>query len=325
MKTLLKLLFIFLFFACNTKPKWDVIEAKETCTARHECGFVAHKKALYLIGGRGDKPVEKFNVDTETWSPLKHLPIEMNHITPISFGDAIYIVSGFTGEYPVEQPLQHIYKFNTENDTWGTILEIPVDRRRGAAGVTVFNDKIYIVNGIKLGHTSGTTALFDVYDPINNTWKILSNSPTKRDHSTSVVLDDKLIALGGRRSEYHEPDNFQAFFKTTSDVVDYYDFETEKWNTFKAKLPNPAAGSGAVVLNNELYYFGGETGNIATNKTMYSFNINTKTWSQKPSLNTGRHGTNATVLNNKIYIAAGSGKQGGNPELTSIEVYKSEL
>ena len=322
MKTLLKLLFIFLFFACNTKPKWDVIEAKETCTARHECGFVAHKKALYLIGGRGDKPVEKFNVDTETWSPLKHLPIEMNHITPISFGDAIYIVSGFTGEYPVEQPLQHIYKFNTENDTWGTILEIPVDRRRGAAGVTVFNDKIYIVNGIKLGHTSGTTALFDVYDPINNTWKILSNSPTKRDHSTSVVLDDKLIALGGRRSEYHEPDNFQAFFKTTSDVVDYYDFETEKWNTFKAKLPNPAAGSGAVVLNNELYYFGGETGNIATNKTMYSFNINTKTWSQKPSLNTGRHGTNATVLNNKIYIAAGSGKQGGNPELTSIEVYK---
>ena len=322
MKYLLKLLFIFLLISCNTQSKWSVIDVKKSCTARHECGFVAHNNALYLIGGRGDKPVEKFNVDTETWSPLNHLPLEMNHITPISFGDAIYIVSGFTGEYPLEKPLEYIYKFNTEKDTWETIFEIPLDRRRGAAGVTIYNHKIYIVNGIKNGHTSGTTSFFDVYDPVNNTWKILPNSPTKRDHSASAILDNKLIALGGRRSEYHEPDNFQAFFKTAMDNVDYFDFETEKWNTFEAKLPNPAAGSGAVVLNDELYYFGGETGNIATNKTMYSFNINTKTWSQKSSLNTGRHGTNATILNNKIYIAAGSGNQGGSPELTSIEVYK---
>jgi N-acetylneuraminic acid mutarotase len=316
------LLLIISLYSCNSNPKWEIINTSGTCTARHECGFVAHKNALYLIGGRGDKPVEKFNVDSETWSPLNHLPLEMNHITPVSFGDAIYIVSGFTGEYPIEQPLQYIYKFNTENDIWETILEIPEDRRRGAAGVTIYNDKIYIVNGIKNGHTSGTTSLFDVYDPINNTWQTLPNSPRKRDHCTSVVLDDKLISLGGRSSDYHEPNNFQAFFKTTSDAVDYFDFKTEKWNSFKAKLPNPAAGGGAVILKGELYYFGGETGNIETNKTMYSFNINTKTWSQKPSLNTGRHGTNATVLNNKIYIAAGSGKQGGNPELTSIEVYK---
>ena len=55
---------------------------------------------------------------------------------------------------------------------------------------------------------------------------------------------------------------------------------------------------------------------------MFSFNLNDKTWKEKPSLNIGRHGTNAAVLNDKIYIASGSGNQGGGPELTSIEIYK---
>ncbi len=58
-----------------------------------------------------------------------------------------------------EKPLTHVYKFNTEKDTWQTVIEIPVDRRSGGAGVTVFNNKIYITNGIVNGHTSGTVVL----------------------------------------------------------------------------------------------------------------------------------------------------------------------
>lgn len=33
---------------------------------------------------------------------------------------------------------------------------IPEGRRRGGAGVVLFNDKIYIAYGIEYGHTSGT-------------------------------------------------------------------------------------------------------------------------------------------------------------------------
>ncbi|WP_299664913.1 kelch repeat-containing protein [uncultured Polaribacter sp.] len=313
---------LFFIFSCKKSPVWQVINTENNCTARHECGFVAHKNDLYLIGGRGDKPVEGYTIKNRTWTILKSPPLEMNHITPVSLNNSIYIVSGFTGNYPDENPLQYVYKFNSQSNTWQTVFEIPEERRRGGAGVTVFKDKIYIVNGIKNGHTDGTNFMFDVYDPINNTWEVLPNSPTKRDHSNAVILDDTLIALGGRNTSYHEENNFQAFFETIINSVDYYDFNTEKWNTFKEVLPNPAAGSAAVVLNNELYYFGGETGEKETNKTMFSFNLKDKIWTQKPSLVNGRHGTNGTVLENKIYIASGSGNQGGGPELTSIEVYK---
>lgn len=54
---------------------------------------------------------------------------------------------------------------------------------------------------------------------------------------------------------------------------------------------------------------------------MFSFNLKNKTWIPKPSLKKGRHGTNAVVLKDNIYIASGSANQGGGPELTSIEVY----
>lgn len=322
-KNRFKYLFIIvLIFGCKSNPKWEVINTKGICTARHECGFVAHKDTLYLIGGRGDKPVDKYTIANNTWSSLKQPPIEMNHITPVSINGSIYIVSGLTGNYPLETPLAFVYKFNTEKKTWETVFKIPVERRRGGAGVSVFKNKIYVTNGITNGHTSGTNSMFDVYDPIKNTWQILPNSPTKRDHSNAVVLENYLIALGGRNTSYHEENNFEAFFKTIINSVDYYDFNTKKWSTFHAVLPNPGAGSGAVILKNELYFFGGETGEKEANKTMFSFNLDDKTWKQKPSLNIGRHGTNATVLDNKIYIASGSGNQGGGPELTSIEVYK---
>jgi N-acetylneuraminic acid mutarotase len=318
-----KYIFVLIFiFSCKKTPKWQVIKTENNCIARHECGFVAHKNDLYLIGGRGEKPVEEYTVENKTWTVLKSPPLEMNHITPVSLGKSIYIVSGFTDSYPKEKPLKYVYKFNPHSNAWQTVFVIPKERRRGGAGVTVFNGKIYIANGITDGHTSGTNSMFDVYDPVENTWEILPDSPTKRDHSNAVILDNYLIALGGRNTSYHEKDNFQAFFKTIVNSVDYYDFDTKKWNTFKEKLPNSAAGSGAVVLENELYFLGGETAQKEANKLMFSFNLKDKVWLQKPSLNIGRHGTNATVLDHKIYIASGSGNQGGGPELTSIEIYK---
>jgi len=321
MKHFCYIICMFFLFSCSNNPKWETIEAKGSCTARHECGFVEHKDALYLIGGRGYKAVDKFTVETNTWTTLNQPPIEMNHITPVSVQGSIYIVSGLTGNYPKETPLTHVYKFDPESDTWETVFEIPEDRRRGGAGVTVFNNKIYIVNGIFDGHTSGTSALFDVYNPNTNQWKVLPDAPTKRDHSSAAMLNNLLIALGGRNTSYHEPNNFQAFFKTVINTIDYFNFETQKWYTFETKLPNPAGGGCVVVLDEELYFFGGETEQKEASKTMFSFNLKTKTWTQKPSLNTGRHGTNAVQLKNNIYIASGSGNQGGGPELTSIEIY----
>ncbi|MBJ7880687.1 Kelch repeat-containing protein [Gelidibacter salicanalis] len=321
-KTYTFLILSLYFNFINAQQNWTTISTETACTARHECGFVSHQDQLYLIGGRGIKPIDVFNVVTQNWIALENTPFEVHHITPLSVIGSIYIVGGFTGNYPNETPLTHVFKVNPEANSWEAVLEIPSQRRRGAAGVTVYKDKIYIANGITEGHTKGTTFMFDVYDPKQNTWTILPDAPTIRDHSSAAVVDNKLVVLGGRNTSYHEADNFEAFFGKVNPTVDYFEFSTEKWSTYEAELPAPSAGGGCVVLNDKIVFIGGETENKAANTQAYVFDSVSETWSQMPSLQVGRHGTNAVVHNNQIYMAAGCGNQGGSPELNSIEVFK---
>lgn len=321
MKTLISIFAMLVGFSSTTFSQWTTLSPSGSCTARHECGFVAHGDDLYLVGGRGIKPVEKYSIKENSWTAMIPTPLEMNHITPVSFDGKIYVVGGLVGKYPKEQPLTHVYIFDPKSNSWTKDIEIPENRRRGGAGVTIYNDKIYIVNGITLGHTSGTCAMFDVYDPKDKTWKSLPDAPSIRDHSSAVIVKGKLIALGGRNTSYHKPDNFAAFFATTTSQVDYFDFKTEKWNTYKSELPAPGAGGGAVTLKGKVYFVGGETGEKPANNHMYAFDPKKDIWTKKSFLNRGRHGTNAVLSKGKIYMAAGSGNRGGGPELNSIEVY----
>ncbi|WP_440875690.1 Kelch repeat-containing protein [Thalassotalea sp. PLHSN55] len=320
MKTILGCITLILSLAANAQ--WQMIETQNAATPRHENGFVAHNKTLYLIGGRGDKPVEQFDIAQRSWLKKANTPLEMHHITPVSFGESIFVVTGLTGKYPVESPLAYVYQYQPKTDTWSMPFEIPLERRRGGAGVVVHNDKIYIVGGITNGHTSGTSKLFDVYDPKNNTWHVLTDAPNIRDHANAVILSGKLLALGGRNTSYHEPDNFTAFMDKVSNKVDVYNFDKKAWHTLDVNLPVPTGGGGAAVLNNTLYYTGGETGALPANHKTVSFSFNNMRWQDEAPLNRGRHGSNLVVVDNKLYIAAGSGQRGGKPELSSIEVFQ---
>ena len=311
----------FLIVSITLQAQWKTLEPLEDCTKRHECGFVAHDNALYLVGGRGIKPVEKYDIKQNSWKAMAPTPLEIHHLTPVSVNGKIYVVGGLSGKYPEEQPLSHVYAFDANTNSWDKVFEIPEERRRGGAGVVVYKSKIYIVNGITFGHTSGTNAMFDVFDPVNRTWTILADAPNIRDHSSAVIFGDKLIALGGRNTSYHEPDNFTAFFSTVKNEVDYYDFKTKKWATYTSLLPAPSAGGGAVELNDKIYYVGGETGEKLANNQMYAFDPKNDIWEKKAFLNQGRHGTNAVINDGLIYIAAGCANRGGSPEINSIEVY----
>lgn len=306
----------------NLQAGWLTLEAKGEPTARHENGMVAHQGKVFVVGGRGVKAVDVYDPATNQWQKNKTTPFEMHHITPVSIDDKILVVTGLTGGYPKEQPLTHVWAYAPKLDKWEKGFEIPQSRRRGGAGVTVHQGKVYIVGGIKLGHTSGTTHMVDVYDPKNNSWTSLTDAPHIRDHSNTLVLDGKLIAFGGRNSSYHEPKDFGAFFKQVNDKVDVYDFETQEWRTLRVRLPIPTAGAGAIVYNNRLYYVGGEHAPKLANNRMLSFNLTDQVFKEEKSLNRGRHGTNAVLIDNKMYIAMGSGNKGGSPELNSIEVFE---
>jgi len=303
--------------------RWTIIDAKGEAKGRHENTFVEYKDKFYLMGGRGINPVNIFDPVTNTWETKGKSPMEIHHFQAVVYGDAIYLIGAMTGKYPKETPLENIWIYYPETDTWEKGDEIPLERRRGGAGVVLYNHKIYMVCGIEYGHTSGTNNYFDSYDLKTGEWKVLTKAPHVRDHFPAVVVDDKLYCVGGRNTSVHYPDNFGAFFAATIPYVDVYDFKEEKWSTLKEELPFPTAAGGVVEINNKLVYMGGEgRRSHAYFETQY-LDLESGKWEQLAHLVRGRHGSAAILHDNKIYLAAGSQNQGGG-NMNTVEIFSAD-
>ncbi len=300
---------------------WDSLSTLNSCTNRHENTLAAVRNQLVLVGGRGIKPTEVFDISTKTWTKFADTPLEMNHCQAVTFKNEVYILGAFMGKYPHEVPIPNVYIFNVKKGEWRKGAEIPKDRLRGSAGCVVYKDKIYLVCGIQDGHWDGHVAWFDEYDPITNTWKKLIDAPHSRDHISVAVIKNKLYIAGGRRSTAR----INQVLNLTEAAVDVYDFGTNTWQTLpdSLNLPSLRAGNSAVAFGHKLLIIGGESpSQVPSHADCEALDTQKMKWQPLPKLHQGRHGTGAVNVSGKIYTVAGSGNRGGGPELNSIEVLK---
>jgi N-acetylneuraminic acid mutarotase len=316
----LSLTLLLLTIVCTgVAQQWETLTPSNECTNRHENALATVKGKLILLGGRGVKPTESYDPKSKSWTKLVETPIEMHHFQAVTYNNEVWVLGAFTGGYPHETPIPNIYIFNPEKNQWRVGPEIPSDRRRGAAGVFVHRDKIYIVCGIQDGHWDGHVGWMDEYDPKAGQWKKLPDAPHVRDHVQAVVIGDKAYVAGGRRSTAR----IGQVLNLTEPAVDVYDFKTGEWTTLpeSANLPTLRAGNASVVFNGNLLVIGGESGEqVPAHSEVEALDPKTMRWQTLPALKQGRHGTGAVNVNGRIYIVAGSGNRGGGPELSSIEV-----
>lgn len=323
----LGILFLILVTACSKKiaPRtttnrfWSMLTAADGSQpiARHEAAFVNVNKKMYLLGGRGIRPVSIFDVQTQKWTKGAKPPIELHHFQPIVYRGKVYILGALTGSYPGETPVPNIYIYDTRTDIWSIGDTIPQPRLRGSTGNVIQGDIVYMSCGIIDGHRSGHQKSLDSYNIRTREWKILADAPRARDHFQAALAKGKIYVLGGRQSM--APDKT---FSQTIDQVDVYDIKSDRWETLKNPLPNQRAGSMSTVYRNEILVIGGESvrQDMAHNE-VDALDITTNTWRVFPPLVRGRHGSGIVVYQDALYIASGSGKRGGSPELTSIEKY----
>lgn len=302
---------------------WETVQSSNTCTVRHENAFTKVGDKLYLIGGRGTRPVDEYAPKTNTWRQLAAPPVEMNHFQAVEYKNEAYVMGAFMGSYPHEKPLTSIYIFNPAKNEWRVGPAIPTDRLRGAAGSVVFKGKLYLVCGIQDGHYDGHVGWLDEYNPETNTWQKLPDAPHVRDHVSVAVIGDKLYVAGGRRSTAR----INQVLNLTEAAVDVFDFKTNAWTTLpeSLNLPTQRAGNATVAFGFKLLIMGGESSaQVEAHADVEAFDTKKMKWEKWPKLNKGRHGTGATIYKKKVYVAAGSGNRGGGPELTSMEVLKEK-
>lgn len=290
--------------------------------ARHECAAAVANNQLFLLGGRGSRPVNRLNFKTNTWDSIAATPMVINHFQAAVYKDEIFIAGAFTGNYPHEKPIADMYAFNAKTYAWRIETTIPENRIRGGAGCIVYKDKLYIIAGIRDGHYDGNVAWMDVYDFKTKQWTQLPNAPHARDHFQVVIVNNKLYAVGGRRSSAITNQVFQL----TVPEVDVFDFEKKLWSTLDMSnnIPTQRAGCTSVAIGkNKFMVLAGESGTQAkAHAEAEIFDVNKNKWLKGITMKQGRHGTQAVMYKGKVYICAGSANKGGGPELNDTEIFK---
>ena len=154
--------------------------------------------------------------------------------------------------------LPNMYIYDPVQDNWTVGPEIPADRQRGACGVVVQEEKMYLVGGITDGHRSGHVAWLDEFDLKTEKWTKLPDAPRPRDHFQTAIIGDNLYVAGGRNTK--APDS--SFLSTISDF-DIYDFSTKSWSTSVQSIPTERAGGATVIVGKHLIIIGGESASSA--------------------------------------------------------------
>ena len=287
---------------------WETLEPHGECNTHEECGVATVNEEIFVIGGRNNPPVNKYNPQDNSWSTLAKAPFQIHHFQAIVLGEKIALLGGFTGDFPREKPVEHIWYYIPETNTWEKGPEIPKGRRRGAAGVTVYGDHVYLVCGIVDGHYDGHVTWLDRWNWKTGEWEILADAPHARDHFQTGIVDGLLIAAGGRRSSAKTG---QVFDLTVSEV-DVYDIASNTWTTLEAPFPTPRAGTMALAHEDTFIIAGGESMlKRKAHKELSIFEPSTGTWREFKGLDQGRHGGGMSLLGDTVYISGGNGGRGG--------------
>ena len=298
---------------------WISLQESEDYTARHECSFVQAGNKFYMFGGReNSETLDVYDYGSNKWSRGAKAPEEYNHFQATAYEGLIWVIGAFRdNDFPTEEPMDHVGVYDPANNVWMQGPSIP--RPRGGGGLVVHNDKFYLVAGNTNGHSGPIVRWFDEYNPYTGTWKQLPDAPHERDHFHAVTLGNKLYAVGGRRTKTSN------VFGDTVGAVDIYDFQSNKWLTsnLPSDLPSPRAGAGTVAFDGKIIVMGGESGEQGSAYSRVdALDVGTGNWQTLQSMNHGRHGTQAIVSGQGIFIAGGSPSKGGGRQ-KNMEVYNA--
>lgn len=291
---------------------WRELAHDSTPTARHENAFAELDGRLYLLGGRGERPLEIYDPATGAWTQGAPPPLEVHHLQAVGHDGRLWVIGALTGKFPAEPPVPAVLTYDPAADAWSKGPEIPESRRRGGGGLVVHDGAFYMVGGLTRGHNGGFVPWLDRFDPATGAWTALPDAPHPRDHFHAAVLDGRLYAAGGRNSSHETGESVTL----TVAPADVYDIDAGSWSTLGAPIPTPRSGTATVAFADRIVVLGGESGvQERAHDEVEAWNPASGRWETLPPLPVGRHGAQAAIVDGRLHIAAGSGNRGGGPEL----------
>ena len=196
--------------ATNT---WTVLSPMPT--PRAAAVITSVDNALYVIGGRdlGDGPctgsplsvVERYDIDTDTWSTAAPLPIPLSDSAVATRGGKIYVIGGcttgptFTNTVFIYDPVKNVW-------TSGSPMPTP----RATLTAATIGNGIYAVAGWNGGPP---LTVNEVYDVAHDTWSTASPILVARGETNSISHGGRMYVIAGGQPGFGTPTADSEVFK----------------------------------------------------------------------------------------------------------------
>ena len=211
------------------------------------------------------------------------------------------------GGWGTDAPTGSSEAFNPLTGVWKPVhLQLPLGTITYHR-LELIKTNLYMIGGY-LKH-EGTEAFLDSlyrYDIIKKRWDEMAPMSVPRCYVSTVTLDGKIFALGGRTSS--QPGRLST--------VEVYNPELNLWSNV-AEMSVARSDFSTVVFEDCIYAIGGFDGFTYLN-SIEKYNPKTDSWVFAGNLVTPRQGASSIVCKNKIYVLGG---YDGGERLRSVECF----
>ena len=154
--------------------------------ARSGNALVECKNKLYVIGGWSGRylsSVECISDLKAEWKYIASMNEPRRWLAAVNCNDAIYAIGGKSGDGN-DTRLKSVEKYDPETGEWSFVSNMTIER--SAHSAAVMDGKIYVVGGLD---TEGKAVrIIECYDPSNDSWSVVGETPNDLYHNSLVVL-----------------------------------------------------------------------------------------------------------------------------------------
>jgi len=291
------LLYLVLGSALHGQGLWErrapyPIEATEVSAAVLN-GKIHALCGLLPTGGRSGA-LHIYDPYRDEWTSGPAVPMDGggDHCNVAAVNGKLYVL----GALRAGAPDGNTYEYNPSS---GWTIVARMAEPRGASGVAVIGNRIYVAGGL-----AGTAPVntFEVFDTDSRQWSRLTPMPTARDHLTAQVVNGRFYAIAGRTGA----ENLRA--------NEEYDPASDSWRS-RAPIPTARGGLGSGTLRGRIQVFGGEGNSGRPEQTFEQheeYDPASDTWGTLAVMTAPRHGLYGVTLDGRIFTPSGGLRAGAN-------------
>ena len=256
-------------------------------------------KHIFVAGGVRRNSVEIFNFPQKLWSLLKPMPKYRASASSFVYNNHVTLAGGFChGAYLDNMIKMNIHQVPDLTTNWTDFAPKLPARLYGQRSV-VYKDSLFVTGGYNADQDVYSDCIHEVQLKPPYTVKLLSKMPEPRANHSTVLCDDSILIVGGRKAGNYQ-DNLSS--------VSSYDIKNNECQRLP-ELPYSVSDTATVKWGENVVIIGGaDKDGKALNKVII-YNVKTGNSHMLPPMLHKRYGCMAVVIENTIVVLGGRDKR----------------